>query len=192
MNIKGRLPVAEKQRKVKVDSGKGAIVIRDACLEELDKISLLLKEANQQYKKMLPADVWRYYLGDIMDVRSRWDESQLIVAQVDKRLVGTVTLYLKPSEESGWPQGWAGIRLLAVHPSYRGCGIGRALMEECLRRCRQAGITTIGLHTAEMMDVARPMYERMGFTRNPEFDFYPRPGTVVMAYRLDLKSTKDN
>lgn len=166
------------------------ILIRDAGLEELDKISLLLKEAYQQYENMLPADAWNYYAEDIMNVRGRLDESQLIVAELNKQLAGTVTLYLHAhrSEQEGWPRGWAGIRLLAVHPSYRSRGIGSTLMEECLRRCRKEGITTVGLHTTEMMDVARRMYERMGFVRVTKFDFYPRPGTVVMAYRLDLRT----
>ncbi|MFC1971701.1 GNAT family N-acetyltransferase [Chloroflexota bacterium] len=114
----------------------------------------------------------------------------MIVAEVNKQLAGTVTLYLnahRPKQE-GWPTGWAGIRLLAVHPSYRSHGIGRSLMKECLRRCRKDGISTIGLHTTEMMDVAHRVYRRMGFIRVPKFDFYPRPGVVVMAYRLDLET----
>ncbi|MFC2032418.1 GNAT family N-acetyltransferase [Chloroflexota bacterium] len=165
------------------------ILIRDARLDELDKISLLLKEAYQQYENMLPTDAWNYYVEDIINVRSRLDESQLIVAEVKKQLAGTVTLYLKThcSEKQRWPRGWAGIRLLAVHPSYRSRGIGRILMEECLRHCRKEGITTVGLHTTEIMDVARRMYERMGFIRVPKFDVYPRPGVVVMSYRFDLK-----
>jgi len=177
-------------KKVKRSLNNEFILIRDARLEELDKISLLLKEAYQQYESILPTDAWNSYMEDIMNVRSRQDKSQLIVAEVNKQLVGTVTLYLNAhrSEQEGWPIGWAGIRLLAVHPSYRSRGIGRALMEECLRRCRREGIATVGLHTTEMMDVARRMYERMGFIRVPEFYFYPRPGVVVMAYRLDLKT----
>jgi ribosomal protein S18 acetylase RimI-like enzyme len=121
-------------------------------------------------------------------VRGRMAESQVIVAELNHRLVGTVTLYLEGPHHSqtGWPEGWAGIRLLAVHPAYRQRGFGRALMEECLRRCRQHGITTVGLHTTELMDVARRMYERLGFRRAPEFDFQPAPGVVVAAYRLDL------
>jgi len=167
------------------------ILIRDARLEELDKISLLLKEAYQQYENLLPPDAWSYYVKDIMDVRSRLDDSQLIVAEVDRQLVGTVTLYLNTHrpEQERWPKGWAGIRLLAVLPSHRNSGIGRALMEECLRRCRKEHIITVGLHTTEMMDVARRTYERMGFVRVPKFDFYPRPDVVVLAYRLDLKTT---
>ncbi len=165
------------------------ILIRDAHLDELVKISLLLKEAYQQYENMLPTDAWNYYMEDIMNVRSRLNESQLIVAELRKQLVGTVKLYLNTHrlEKQRWPRGWAGIRLLAVHPSYRAHGIGRALMEECLRRCRKGGIITVGLHTTEIMDVARRMYERMGYIRVPKFDICPRPGVVIMAYRLDLK-----
>lgn len=162
--------------------------IRDALVEELDEVSKLLKVAYQQYKTSIPKPIWKAYLEDIMDVRSRLPVSQLIVAEVDKRLVGTVTLFLgeSPDAEQVWPEGWAGIRLLAVHPAYRGKGVGRALMEECIRRCRRRGITTVGLHTTKLMEIARRMYERMGFKRVPKGDFHPRPSVVVMAYRLDL------
>jgi hypothetical protein len=30
------------------------------------------------------------------------------------------------------------------------------------------------------------MYERMGFKRVPEFDWEPMPGSLVMAYQLQL------
>jgi hypothetical protein len=36
------------------------------------------------------------------------------------------------------------------------------------------------------MDIARKLYEHMGFKRDTEFDFNPAPDVVVMAYRLDL------
>ena len=165
------------------------LLLREARSDELDGVSLLLRDAYQQYENFLPQESWKFYVADMMDVRGRLNEAQLIVAELDGQLAGTVTLYLVVghSSQGGWPGGWAGIRLLAVHPAYRRRGIGRALMEECIRRCRHRGIATIGLHTTEMMNVARRMYERMGFVRVPEFDFYPRPSVVVMAYRLDLK-----
>jgi hypothetical protein len=37
-----------------------------------------------------------------------------------------------------------------------------------------------------MMQVAKQMYERMGFQRVPEIDFHPAPGFVIMGYRLPL------
>ena len=162
--------------------------IRDARAEELDLVALLIRDAYQEYQATIPPEVWEGYSRDIMDVRGRLDTSELIVAEHAGSLVGAVTFYpnKSPTEQGGWPTGWTGIRLLAVHPDGRGLGIGRALMDECLRRSRKMGAHNLGLHTTELMAVARGMYERMGFIRVPEFDFYPGPGMVVMAYRLDL------
>ena len=59
-------------------------------------------------------------------------------------------------------------------------------MDECIRRSRAMGSRALSLHTTRAMDVARGMYERMGFVRVPEYDFHPSPDVVVIAYRLDL------
>lgn len=170
------------------DPNNASLNLRDARPEELDAVAVLLRDAYQQYQSSIPADAWKLYLEDIMNVRSRLSESQLIVATLDDKLAGAVTLYLNAPGASRqvWPEGWAGVRLLAVHPAYRGRRIGHALMDECVRRCRERGIRTMGLHTTELMDVACRMYERMGFVRVPELDFHPASGVLIMAYRLDL------
>jgi GNAT superfamily N-acetyltransferase len=167
---------------------KTDIAIRDARPDELDKVAEVLKAAYQQYEKLMPPEAWQFYLADILDVRGRMAGSQLIVAEVDGKLAGSVNLYLKgrKSSESNWPAGWATGRLLGVAPAFRGMGIGRVLMDEVIRRCRKAGVKTFGLHTAEIMKVAKGMYERMGFQRVPEFDHHPRPDVVIMAYKMDL------
>jgi len=164
------------------------IQVREALPGEMDEVSLLLRDAYRQYEAILPAGAWEYYLQDIMDVRSRLDMTELIVAVLNGRLVGAVTLFLKPSlsPQSRWPADWAGVRLLAVHPDFRNRGIGRALMDECIRRCREQGIRTIGLNTTAFMEAALRMYEGMGFKRVPEYDRHPSSGVVVLAYRLDI------
>jgi len=143
------------------------------------------------YAEFMPPDPppqWLGYRDEIRDVRRRLGESTLIVAEEGGRLLGAVTYYPDGSEEAngGWPASWAVLRLLAVHPAARGRGIGRLLTEECLRRARAAGRVAVGLHTTHLMTVARAMYERMGFVRVPEFDFFPAPQFRVMAYRLTL------
>jgi ribosomal protein S18 acetylase RimI-like enzyme len=164
------------------------LLIRNIRLEEINEVSVLLGDAYKQYENFIRPEAWKHYQEDIVDVCSRLDESDLIVAELDGRLVGCVTLYLDAARAMTgvWPADSAVIRLLAVHPAYRNRGIGRALMEECISRCRQANIKVIGLHTTEIMDVARKLYERMGFVRLPESDFHPAPNVTVMAYRLQL------
>jgi ribosomal protein S18 acetylase RimI-like enzyme len=154
----------------------------------LDKVSLLLRDAYKQYQNIIPTEAWKSYLEDITDVKSRLGKSDLIIAELNHRLAGSVTLYLDGSQSfpEAWPRGWAVVRLLAVRPEYRGRGIGRTLMDECIHRCHQAKVTAIGLHTTEAMDIARQMYEHMGFVRFPESDFHPAPGITVMAYSLRL------
>lgn len=151
-------------------------------------MALLIRDAYQQYRPSFPLGLWERFLADIIDVRSRLDSAELIVAEEKGRIVGSVTFYPDGSRSAreDWPVDWAGIRLLAVHPDARGQGIGRALMDESIRRSRAIGSRALSLHTTGIMDVARGMYERMGFVRVPEFDFHPSPGVVVMAYRLDL------
>ena len=162
--------------------------VRDAGVEDLDQVSLIIRDAYQEYQANFSPEVWERYARDIMDVRSRLDTSELIVAENSGRLVGAVTFYpnTSPSDQGGWPAGWTGIRLLAVHPDARGMGIGRVLMDECLRRSRLREATALGLHTTELMGIARGMYERMGFVRVPEYDFQAGPEVVVLGYRLDL------
>jgi hypothetical protein len=44
----------------------------------------------------------------------------------------------------------------------------------------------LGLHTTFLTIVARDMYIKMGWTRAPEYDFFPMPDFTVEAYTLDL------
>lgn len=165
-----------------------AIELREALGDELEEAAALMVEAYQEYSSALRPGAWEAYARDIADVRRRLADSRLIVALDDGKVVGAVTYYPPRPQGTGegWPAGWAGVRLLAVGPDARARGVGRRLMDECIARARADGAHTMGLHTTELMAVARAMYERMGFQRAPEFDFHPTPTFTVMAYHLAL------
>lgn len=175
------------------------IGLRDARPGDLDRLSRLLAEVYGEFQPHFPDDLWQAYLGEIVDVRSRRG-SELIVAELAGRLVGTVGFYPEGSRSAleGWPVGWASIRTLAVLPEVRGRGVGAALTRECLRRAHEGGAAAVGLHTNPFMAAANRLYERLGFLRAPEFDveigemFSGRrlpPGASwrAQAFRLDLK-----
>ena len=162
--------------------------IRTATEKEVRRVASVIKDAYKEYAVNFSPEGWHGYEENILDVRSRFDKSELLVAIAGKKIVGTLTLYPN-GKDNDWPKKWAGLRLLAVAPAYRGQGIARALMDEAIARSRKRGSTTIGLHTTEMMSVAHQMYMRMGFTRAPRYDFHPRPGMTVMAYKLPLRKS---
>ena len=166
----------------------GDLVIRNARPEELDEAARVLVESYQQYSEVLSPERWEAYRQNILDVRSRLGESDLIIAERDGPILGSVTFYPAGSRRGrgSWPPDWAGVRLVGVHPDARGQGVARALIDECIRRCREQGTAALALHTTEIMTVAQGMYERMGFVRINEHDFRPGDGAGAMAYRLDL------
>ena len=86
--------------------------------------------------------------------------------------------------------GHPSLRLLAVRPGMRGMGIGSALLEECLRRARASGATSLVLHTGQVMKAAQRLYERHGFVRAPDYDFSPMPNDLVLGYRITLPGTE--
>ena len=165
-----------------------AISLREARAAELDAVGAIMAAAYAEFMPPTRPPELRGYEDEIRDVRRRIDTSTLIIASFDGRIVGAVTYYPDSTKEANtpWPASWAVFRLLAVLPEARGRGVGRLLTEECIRRARAARREAVGLHTTHLMNVARAMYERMGFVRVPELDFFPMPTLRVMAYRLTL------
>jgi GNAT superfamily N-acetyltransferase len=74
------------------------------------------------------------------------------------------------------------MRMLVVHPEYRGWGVGRKLAEQCLRRAIRDQANIFALHTSPIMQVALPMYLRMGFTYHS-----PAPDIWGVKYNIYTK-----
>lgn len=58
-----------------------------------------------------------------------------------------------------------------VEPEYRGRGLARALMKECMAEARRRGIRVVALHASAK---GQPVYEKLGFTTSNEMLFVDR------------------
>jgi predicted N-acetyltransferase YhbS len=179
---------------LKLEPAGTCLSVRDARPADHPAVRGVLLAAYREHASALPPAVFDRYLADLLDLDGRSRTGRLLVAEHDRRVVGTVTYYDDAAAEGvGWPSGWAGLRALGVDPAARRLGIGRALMDACLERARAAGAAVLCLHTAEFMAAAVAMYLGMGSRRVPSFDFDAtghlglggRPVRVI-AFRLDL------
>ena len=169
------------------------VEIRLALPEELSRLGNLVADAYAALPGMPSPEEQPGYYAMVRDApaRARNPAIQIVAAVAsDGELLGSADLitemahYGSGGTASG-RTGAAGIRLLAVAPTARGRGVGRALTHDCIQRARVLGRSSVVLHTTRAMETAWRMYEQLGFHRSPDLDF--RQGKLeVFGFELSL------
>ena len=157
--------------------------IRDFRPDDVAAVNKVALEAWGQYASVF--NNWTRMAEFVGNVASLSNDLQLVVAELERRVVGLVG-YVPPhgKREEMFPPEWAIIRMLSVAPEARGRGLGRRLSQECVTRARRDNAKVIGLHTSPAMEVALPLYLRMGFVL--ERSIPDRNGVPYALYRLTL------
>lgn len=134
-------------------------------------------------------DVDPEYQAELRDVRGRAEVATVVVAELDGALVGCLTFVPGPGGSLAEfdDEDAAGVRMFGVDPAVQGRGVGTAMMEWCRDEAVRLGRRRIVLHTTTDMATAKRMYERLGYTREPERDMhFDDLGLHLMAYVLVL------
>ncbi len=160
------------------------VVVRPADRDELDAVGRLTLDAYAANGYIIESDP---YAPHLLDAASRADDGELLVAEVDDRLVGTVTFCPEGSSfsEVAGP-GEGEFRMLAVAPGARRRGAAEALVQACIDRSRELGYAAVVLSSLPVQTDAHRLYERLGFRRAPHRDWAPRPGIDLIGFELDL------
>lgn len=164
--------------------------IRDAQPEEHERLQSVAIAAYGEFESFLGPDFMNRFSADVLRLMND-PNTEVIVAELDGSPAGTITFYPDGRNyDEAVPADWACLRTLAVLPSARGRGVGRALMDACLARARMLGRTRVLLHTLSFMTAAIALHERLGFRRAPELDVRHAPEVIFIAYLLDLQGVR--
>ncbi len=161
-----------------------ALVVREARPTEYEAVGQVTVEAYVSSGHILATD---FYAAHLQDAGARARDAELLVAELDGTVVGTVTFCPQgsPYAEVAGP-GEGEFRMLAVAPAGRRQGVADALVRACLDRSRALGYGAVVLSTMPVQVEAQRLYERLGFRRTPEKDWSPAPGVQLIGFRLDL------
>lgn len=128
-----------------------------------------------EHFEALVAGILSRYIAEFKPARERgW------IAERDGEFIGCVFLMQKDADT-------AQLRMLLVEPAARGTGLGRTLVDECIRFARQCGYRKMVLWTNSQLGAARHIYQSQGFqlVREEPHDAFG-DGSVGQYWELDL------
>jgi len=143
------------------------VTFREATRDDVTRIVAMLADdvlgaQREDYADPLPAC---YY--DAFEAVDRDPNQELVVAEVDGRVVGTVQLTFLPglSHRGAWR---GQIEAVRVDASMRGAGLGARLLEWSIERARARGCRMVQLTSDKTRADAIRFYERLGFRATHE------------------------
>jgi GNAT superfamily N-acetyltransferase len=155
----------------------------------------VLVESYQQYEnEYSDPQIWQEYLANIKASFDNPDVDKILVAKSRTGILGTLQLFQSSEKAYGKPELEIFspiVRLLGVHPTARGRGVARALLQSSVKYAKEQGFNRLYLHSSDKMHKAIQLYEGLGFIRDLSKEFFNRD-ILVKCYRLDFRGDKSS
>jgi len=159
--------------------------VRPARAEDEAAIGeLLIRAFNETYARKMPGvTMTERRRAELRAVPRERDRAWVLAAEIDGRLVGTVTLY-PPGFAGGhaWLADCAELRFLAIAPEWQGHGLAEPLMKACHQQAVAWGCRSICLHVRRGAEGVARFYQRHGYRLAPEGDLDLLPEVYLEAY----------
>lgn len=120
-------------------------------------------------------------LGDF--VNNRTDRDGLWIVEREEKVLGSVAIV-------ECPENVAQLRWLILHPTLRGCGLGRRLIGKTIRFCKTHQYASIFLWTIDFLYAALKLYTSAGFKLS-ESKTHRMWGRNLTEERYELKLTPE-
>lgn len=149
-----------------------SIIIEAGTLQDIDELENLYNDLNDSLEKGTNYPGW---MKGIYPIRKNAEigiqQGFLFTAKIETKIAGTFILSHEPEpaySEAEWKteneyDKIIVIHTLAVHPEFKKCGIGKALMEFAESHSREQGMQSIRLDVYENNKPAIKLYEDCGF-----------------------------
>lgn len=124
-----------------------------------------------------------------LSLKESWSFDSL-KRELDNKLAN-YTVALIDDEVVGFAGSWAiapegQVTNIAVHPSFRGQGIGFSLVNELMSNLKSIGCTEITLEVRESNINAQKLYEKCGFKNEGiRKNFYPDKENAIIMWKKD-------
>ena len=138
------------------------LILRQADLEDLSNIvRMLADDFLGQTRERFEAPLPESYISAFREIEAD-KNNELIVAEFDGEVVGTLQLTITPSISFQGSKR-ATVESVRVDEAFRSKGIGREMMLWAIQRAKERGCTSMQLTTNTDRVDAHRFYENLGF-----------------------------
>ena len=123
-------------------------------------LTKIIRNSLEEFNANKPGTVYFDDTTDNLSAVFTVDKSIYFIAEENGVLLGGGGIY----PTANLPQGTCELVKLYLSAAARGKGIGKLLMEQCFTVAKDLGYKKIYLETMPELNIAVPMYEKMGFT----------------------------
>ena len=164
-----------------------SLIYRTASVNDKIQLKELALISYGQFAGVLSPANWEIMKGNINNddnFNFLLNRATIFVCEKNCQIIGVAYFIPSGNPTAIFENEWSYIRMVGVHPQYRGLGIAKTLTQMCLDRAKKTNEKTIALHTSEFMDAARHIYESAGFVVLKEIgQLY---GRQYWIYTLDV------